>query len=176
MTVGEAYRIAMRNFAKTHSKEIEAYVNAMKAAAKKHKLDEEFKKISTDANEVNSLMSSMKSFADKHPQIAKDYADASKKISELYKKELGKAYSAAWDDTTVTKMRESGKSLKKAYKLLAAGDYKGAAAAVDIDYERIQGKSYKAAMKIIELEAVSVEYSDNIGQATSEKVKFKEYI
>ena len=87
------------------------------------------------------------------------------KLPDHVRNELSLAYSNAWDDESVRKMRDAGKKLRKAYKLIMRGDYEGAAAEVGIDVDRISGKPAREALSIIASELkVGIDYGSIVGR------------
>ena len=160
-TIGDQYQTKLKDVINKHKSDFKQAFDALEAAAKKLNLDTEYEKIwRTSTNPVADL----RRFAEEH-NLSKEYKDAMSKLPAKVRAELSKAYSEVWDADTVSKMREAGEKLKKAYKLIMRGDYEGAAAVAGIDAGRISGKPARDALSIIANELkVGMDYLSIVGR------------
>jgi len=169
-TIGDQYQAKLKEVFNKYKNEFKQAFDALENAAKKLNLSDEYENIwENSTNPVNDL----RKWAREHG-LSKEYEDAMSKLTEKVRAELSKAYSGVWDNDTVNKMRTAGEKLKKAYKLIMRGDYEGAAAAVGIDVDRINGKPAREAMSIIASElGIGDEYSGIIGKRSGKKLKLR---
>ena len=164
------YRDALEKIVDKYAKEFKEAFDELEATATRLGLGPAYEKIwRTSTNPVADL----RRWAEEHG-LSEEYKKAMAKLPDYVRSELSLAYSDAWDDESVRKMREAGNKLKKAYKLIMRGDYEGAAAVAGIDVSRISGKPARDAMSIIASElGIGDEYSDIIGKRAGKKLKIR---
>jgi len=155
------YRDALEKIVDKYAKEFKEAFDELEATAKRLGLGPAYEEIwETSTNPVEDL----RKWAKEHG-LSEEYKKAMSKLPDHVRNELSLAYSNAWDDESVRKMRDAGKKLRKAYKLIMRGDYEGAAAEVGIDVDRISGKPAREALSIIASELkVGIDYGSIVGR------------
>ena len=155
------YSDALEKIVDKYPKEFKEAFDELEATATRLGLGPAYEKIwRTSTNPVADL----RRWAEEHG-LGEEYKKAMAKLPDYVRSELSLAYSDAWDDESVGKMREAGKKLKKAYKYIMRGDYEGAANVAGIDVSRIEGKPARDALSIIASELkVGEDYQSVVGE------------